>query len=133
MGKLYSKASATNAATPTTDFNTGVAFLPITAGQSCLFVFCVDVSGNVRVIQSLPFNLRQSIFPQTNDISGGYAALQFPAIPDSLTPFGYMSAEAASTLAAPWTFGTSSLAAGTTGLTLAFTDVMTLPAQPVTA
>jgi hypothetical protein len=133
QGKLFSKASASNAATPTTDFNTGVAFLPIVAGQSCLFVFCVDVSGTVRVIQSLPFNLRQSQFTSTLDITGGYAALQFPSIPDSLTPFGYMSAEAISTLVGTWTFGVNNLAAGTTGLTLAFTDVMALPAQPVTA
>lgn len=133
MGKLYSKSSATNAATPTTDFSTGNAFLPLVAGAACLFVFCVDVSGNVRVIQSLPFNLRQGLYPQTGDITGGYAALQFPPIPDSLTPFGYMSAEAISTLASPWVFGVGNLAAGTTGLTLAFTDVMALPAQPVTA
>lgn len=130
-GQLYSKASATNAATPTTDAVTGLPFVPLPANASCAFFFCVDTSGNVKVVQSLPKYLAKGIFPQTLDISGGYDAVQPPVIPDSLTPFGYVLAQAISTLAAPFVFGTGNLAAGTTGLTLTFRDIMD-NIQPIT-
>jgi hypothetical protein len=131
-GLLFSKANATNAATPTTDYNTGVAFLPLAAGQSCLFVFGVDVSGNVGVVQSLPLQLQKGIFPSTNDITGGLGAVQMPVIPDALTPFAYLLVEASASLAAPWTFGVGNLS-GVAGLTYLFHDVMNVPAQPVIA
>ena len=130
-GQLYSKAAATNAASPTTDYNTGVAFLPLTAGQCCLFAFGVDVNGAVGVVQSLPPNLKQQVFTATNDLLGGIAALQFPGVPDTLTVFGYLLVEAGSTLASPWVFGVNNLS-GVTGLTYIFRDVMDAPGQPIT-
>ena len=129
-GLLYSQASAANAASPTTDFNTGVAFLPLSAGQSCAFIFGVTTAGVVGVVQSLPLQLMKGIFPATNDITGGLGTVQLPVIPDTLTPFGYLLVEAGASLASPWTFGVGNLS-GVTGLTYLFHDVMTVPAQPV--
>lgn len=128
-GLLFSQASAANATTPTTDFNTGNAFLPLPAGASCLFVFGVTAAGVVGVVQSLPLQLQKGIFPQTNDITGGLGAVQFPIIPDTLTPFGYLLVEASSSLASPWTFGVGNLS-GVTGLTYTFHDVMSVLSQP---
>lgn len=130
-GQLYSKASAANAASPTLDANTGVAFLPLIAGQSCIFAFCADVSGVVNVIQSLPFDLKRGIFPATLDMSNGLAVVQFPGIPDTLTPFGYLLAQASSALVGTWTFGVNNLS-GVTGMTYTFRDIMDVPGQPIT-
>lgn len=59
-GKAYSKGAMTNAATPTTDYATGLAFKPIpipatapnlAAGYGSIFMVGLDHSGNLRVIQ----------------------------------------------------------------------------------
>lgn len=130
-GQLFSKASATNAASPTTDYNTGVAFLPLSANQSCIFAFGVDSSGNVGVIQSLPFDLKRGIFPSTSDMAGGLGSVQFPGVPDALAVFGYLLAQASTALVGTWTFGANNMS-GVTGMTYTFRDVMDVPAQPIT-
>ena len=38
-GKMYSVVAATNAATPTIDADTGVAFAPLLPNQGCVFLF----------------------------------------------------------------------------------------------
>lgn len=123
-GQLYTKTAITNGASPTTDFNTSAAFLPLAADRACNFVFALDSSGNVRVVQGPIVTLSQ--------VTGGLAAVPFPTLPDSLCPFGYLYAQAGTTLASAWTFGTSNLSS-VTGMTYTFRDIARVPAQPITA
>lgn len=123
-GQLYTGASASNAASPTLDAATGVAFKPLLANQTCIFAFYMNASSQVQVIQGVPVN--------TLDMTGGNLPAQFPQSDDSRTPFAYLLASASALLAAPWVFGTGNLSA-VTGLTLTFRDVMDFPAQPITS
>lgn len=124
-GKAYSTAAGTNAATPTTDLNTGAAFVGVPANYGSVFVFCYDgqstAANAIKVVQG-------SI--EALDVSGAFKkAPIFPAIPDSVCPFAYLVVKVGST-GSTWTFGSSNLAGPPTGVTLAFQDVMTLPARP---
>ncbi|NUX58656.1 hypothetical protein [Paraburkholderia youngii] len=130
-GQLYSQAAASNQASPLTDANTGKAFIALPAGACCLFCFGIDPSGNMYVTQSKPINIEYNNWTQTADLQGGNAALEMPRFADSIAPFGYVLAQATSSLASPWTFGTSNLS-GVTGLTLTFRDMIDYPAQPIT-
>ena len=119
-GKAYSKAAVTNGATPTTDATTAAAFVAVGANYGSVFVFGYDSSGTIKVSQGSVVAL---------DASGAFIlAPQFPAIPDTVCPFGYLVIKAGST-ASNWTFGSSNLS-GATGITYTFVDVMTLPARP---
>lgn len=121
-GRAYSKGAVTNGATPTTDAATGVAFLPVAANQGSVFVFCYDSGGNIKVVQGQV---------QALDVGGKFVLTpQFPGIPDTLCPFGWLVATAGSTAVGNWVFGTNNLS-GVTGLTYSFSDCMTLPDRPV--
>lgn len=123
-GIAYTKAAATNAATPTTDATTGAAFVAVTANQGCVFVFGYDASGNIKVSQG---------GIQALDVDGNfYIAPQFPAIPDTVAPFGYLVFKGGATLSGSWTFGSSNLSS-VTGATYSFKNLMTMPARPVVA
>lgn len=120
-GKFYSKATQTNAATPTTDAVTGAAFVALTAGYGSVYVFGYDAAGNIKVMQGKVEAL---------DSQGNFVyAPQFPLIPDSICPFGYLVAKGGATLSGSWTFGASNLS-GVSGMTYAFQDVLTLPDRP---
>lgn len=119
-GKAYSKAAVTNGATPTTDATTAAAFVAVGANYGSVFVFGYDKDGTIKVSQGSVVAL---------DASGAFIlAPQFPAIPDTVCPFGYLVIKAGST-ASNWTFGSSNLS-GATGITYTFVDVMTMPARP---
>lgn len=133
-GKLYFKATASGAATPTTDANTGNAFKALAVQQACVFVWALDASGNVKVIQGpLPVQagtvgINGVLAAQNVDASGNIiTAPQFPSIPDTLTPFAYTIAINGAT-GSNWTFGTSLWNA--TGITVNTDDVYQLPANP---
>lgn len=122
-GQLYSKGTVTNAATPVTDVNTGVAFKPLSANLACVFAFTVDAAGVVGVAQGpIVSNL---------DLTGGAGAAQFPATADSVVPFAYLLAQAGPTAVGTWTFGVNNLSA-VTGMTYSFRDILATPAQPIT-
>jgi hypothetical protein len=124
-GKAYSKTAITNGATPTTDAANSLAFRPVPANTGSVFVACFDASGNVKVCQGEVTNLDPASGLFTN-------APEFPTIPDTLTPIGYIIIKAASTYVATttgWLFGTHNLSA-VTGITYTFVDVMTLPTRP---
>jgi hypothetical protein len=122
-GRAYSRAAATNVATPTTDAATGAAFLPVAANQGSVFVFCYDSGAStLRVVQGQV---------QALDVAGNFILTpQFPGIPDTLCPFGWLVVKAGSTAVGNWVFGTNNLS-GVTGLTYSFSDCMTLPDRPV--
>lgn len=120
-GKAYSKAAVSNEATPTTDAITAAAFVAVAVGYGCAFVICRDSGGNLKVAQGAQ---------QALDASGNFVnAPQFPLIPDTLCPIGYLITKVGSTGSA-WTFGSSNLAGPPTGVTHTLVDVMTLPERP---
>jgi len=127
-GKAYSKGAVTNGATPTTDFFDGLAFTAQTypansasVGTGSVYVFGYDSGGTIRVCQGSIEQL---------DISGNFViAPQFPPIPDTMCPFGYLLVRLGPTAVANWTFGTNNLSS-VTGVTYTFVDVMTLPDRP---
>lgn len=123
-GQAYNKGTASNAASPTTDAVTGAAFRALLPDQACVFVFCVNAAGTVSVAQGPIVTL--------SAVTGGLSAVHFPSLPDGLTAFGYLYAQAGTTLSGSWTFGSSNLS-GVTGMTYTFRDLVLLPAQPITA
>jgi hypothetical protein len=126
--KLYTKATVTNGATPTVDIADGLAFTPLAfpgsatvGGQGSVFVFGYDAGGTVRVAQGDVVTL---------DVLGNFVNLpQFPVLPDTVCPFGYLLVRLGPTAVANWVFGTNNLS-GVTGVTYAFQDVTTLPDRP---
>lgn len=125
-GKAYSAAAAANAATSTTDANTGLAFPAQAIGTGSVYVFGYNAAGAVRVVQGQVVTL---------DASGAFAiAPQFPVIPDTVCAFGYLlvqlaPATAAVPAVAAWTFGANNQAA-VTGVTYQRQDLMTIPDRP---
>jgi hypothetical protein len=123
LGKAFSAAAASNVATPTTDFLTGLAFRAVAPNFGSIFAFCRDSGGAIRVIQGDIKAL---------DASGGFIdAPQFPPLPDTVAAYAYLVVKAGAT-ASSWTMGASNMA-GATGVTYSFTDVMTLPVRPQVA
>lgn len=119
-GKAYNKATVTGGATPTADAVTGAAFAAISANQGSVFVFGVDSAGTVKAAQG---------GIEAMDKAGTFlAAPQFPTLPDTICPFGYVVVKGGATVAAPWTFGTSNWNA--TGITVAVQDVIGIPGRP---
>jgi len=121
-GKAYSKAAASNAATPTTDFNSGLAFSAIPVNFGSVFVLGYDAAGTLRVVKGTTEAL---------DVQGNFInAPQMPVVSDLVCPFAYLVTKVGSTGAA-WTFGSSNLAGPPTGVTHTFVDVMLgLPDRP---
>lgn len=117
-GKAKTKTAVTDGTTPTTDGVTGSTFNTLTANKGCIFVWCLDASGTVKVVQG-----------PIADMAGGSFVTrpQFPDIPDTLTAFAYMVAKAGST-AGTIAFGTSNWNA--TGFTNAIVNVFVLPDRP---
>lgn len=124
-GKAYTKAALTNQATPTTDYATGAAFLPVLANYGSIYMVGFDRSGNLKAIQG-------TIVPL--DVSGNFInAPQFGALGPSgsgstnndFCPIGYLVIQAGSTASATsgWTFGSSNMAS-VTGITYTFQDVV---------
>lgn len=119
-GKAYTKAGTSNEATPTTDSNTGAAFLPIAVNKAGVFVICRNAGGDLKAVQG-------QIVDYTDD--GVFKdAPQFPVIPNDLCPIGYELVKVIST-GSTWTFGSSNQASQT-GITKVLVDVMTLPDRP---
>jgi hypothetical protein len=125
-GKAYSKASVSNTATPTTDATTGAAFLPVPAGYGCVFVIGVDKDGAVKVSQGQ--------IQQMDGVADGanakfIIAPQFPIVPDTVCPLGYLITKVG-TSGAAWTFGSSNLAGPPSNVLHTFQDCITLPDRP---
>lgn len=120
-GKAYTKAGTSNEATPTSDSTTGTTFVAVPVSYGSVFVICRDSSGNLKACQGQL---------QALDASNAFIlAPQFPAIPDTLCPIGYVTVKVGSTGSA-WTFGASNFAGPPTGVVFAFQDVFTLPDRP---
>jgi hypothetical protein len=146
QGKLYYKATATGAVTPTTNAasssavaanaSSGAAFIAMVTlqpvagstvtftGSACTFVWGLDPSGNVRVAQGRIVNYI--------DTTTGSTVAPLPTLPDWFTPVAYTVAQLTLSTASTWLFGTSNW--NQTGLTLTTVDLIALPsADPFTA
>ena len=135
-GKAFTISAAANAATPTPDKNTGVAFVPVTANAGSVFVFCYDNTSTtaataIKVVQGSVQALDGSQTDGSNASAKFVVSPQFPAIPDTLCPFGYLVVKVG-TSGSAWTFGTSNLS-GVANTGYAFQDVITLPDRPQVA
>lgn len=130
-GKAVACAAASNTATPTSDFVTGKAFVPIERGKGCIFVFGVTATDTVGAIQGEIVDLVPS---GANAADTSFAdAPQFPAIPDNFCPIGYLWVRiGADLVATSWTLGSSNLAT-LTGCARGFVDVVMLPDRPQTS
>lgn len=144
LGKAYSKAAITNGATPTVDFATGLAFIPIpvplsspnlagvpnsAAGYGCVYTVGLDHTGAIRVIQgqitALDVNGAFITAPQF----GGVGPQGSGSTDNDFCPIGYIVVKLGSTAVATWTFGTNNLSS-VTGVTYAFQDLIGLPGRP---
>lgn len=123
-GAMYSKAAVTDGTTPTTDVNTGVAFLALAADEACTFVWMLNAAGTIAVAQGPIVDVDGD-----TDLIKGDLPL-FPPIPAGYCPFAYQKVQTAGTSSA-WTFGASNWNA--TGVTDVIVNVATLPDRPTTA
>lgn len=143
-GKAYTKTAITNGATPTTDYATGLAFIPIpiplsspnlpgvpngAAGYGCVYTVGFDSSGNVKVIQGQIAALDGSGNFITAPQFGGVGPAGSGSTNNNFCPIGYIIVKLGSTAVATWTFGTNNLSA-VTGATYIFQDLITLPGRP---
>lgn len=120
-GHTFTKAAVTNGATPTADAATGLAFPTISANQGTIVVVGYDKDGNIKACQGSIEEL---------DLSGAFVrAPQFPGIPSTMCPIGYIVLKAGSTLSGTFRFGSSNLS-GVSGMTYTFRSVNMLPARP---
>ena len=128
-GKGYKKTAASNAATPTTDATTGSAFTAVAAGYGCVFVVGLDSSGAIKVSQGQQLVMDGST---AGSAAKFILAPQFPAVPDTVCPIGYLVTKVG-TSGSAWTFGTSNLAGPPSNVLHTFVDVFTLPDRPQVA
>ena len=151
---FYTKTAITNGATPTTDWVTGNAFIPIpipgtttglpggvptaptAGGYACAYTIGFDHSGNVKAIQgpivALDTNGNFISAAPTLNPALGPAGPNPGAIAGGVSadndfcPIGFVVTKLGSAAAATWTFGTNNFSS-VTGYTWSFNDVSTLP------
>lgn len=119
-GQAYTKTAFSSAASPTADAVTA-ALLTLKDKKKCIFVWCLDVAGAAKVVQG-----KQVL---TTDVANGAAAVEFPEIPDTLTPFAYV--EIANASGADFSLGTTNWNTASITITTPV-DVIILPPAPVT-
>lgn len=137
-GKFYTKTAITNGATPTTDYATGAAFLPIpipatapnlAAGYGSVYTIGFDHSGNVKAIQGTIVPLDASGNFINAPQFGGFGPAGSGTTGNDFCPIGYMLVQLGATAVATWTFGTNNNSS-VTGVTYTMVDCATLPDRP---
>lgn len=117
-------AAQTNTASPTTDVNTGAAFVAMAANQACCYLWGVNAAGAIKVAQGSIVDTEVGV---TTTAGAFKLAPQFPAIPDDFCPIGYCTVRTSPTGSA-FTFGTTQWAAS--GITTTFKNISMLPSRP---
>lgn len=120
-------AAQTNTATPTTDVNTGAAFVAQAANQASVYVFGVNAAGAIKVAQGSIVNTETGV---TTTAGAFKEAPQFPSLPDDFCAIGYAVVRTSPTGSA-FTMGSTGWAAS--GITSTFKNVAVLPDRPQTA
>ena len=115
----------TNAATPTTDWGSGLAFNALAPNQTCTLLFGISASGTLRMIQGPVIATAAGV---TTTVGAFINAPQFPGLPDDFVTLAYTIVRTAPS-AAPWTPGTSSwTASGVSAST--FRQLGQIPKRP---
>lgn len=124
--KTYTKAAGTATTTPTTDANTGAAFVAqsYTTPQTCVYVFGFNAAGDFKCAQGTPVT--------TTAYTGKNEVLRFPKLPVDFCPIGWEIVSLGATAVATWTMGTNNQSA-VTGVTYTFVPAAFLPSQPIAA
>lgn len=121
-------APATNAASPTVDAATNLAFIPLTPNQACALVFGINAAGALQLCQGKPGPTNLGVTTTAGSLMNDP---QFPGLPDNFCPLAYTIVRTAPA-AAPWTPGVGSWTAS--GVTATpFQNVSWLPARPQAA
>ncbi|MDE2020868.1 MAG: hypothetical protein KGJ13_11080 [Patescibacteria group bacterium] len=143
-GKMYTKTAITNGATPTTDYITGLAFIPIpvpltspnlpgvpnnAAGYGCVYTVGFDHTGAIKVAQGMITALDGSGNFITAPQFGGLGPQGSGSTDNDFCPIGYIIVQLGATAVATWTFGTNNLSS-VTGVTYTFVDIANLPDRP---
>lgn len=125
-GKFTTTLGAqTNAATPTVDATTGLAFVPLTPNQCCSIVFGVNAAGALQMAQGKPIPTALGV---TTTVGALINDPQFPGLPNDFCPLAYTVVRTAPSAAA-WTPGSSSwTASGVSAST--FQNIAQLPNRP---
>lgn len=133
-GKAYTKAAITNGATPTTDWATGAAFVPVLANQGSVYAIGFDTGGNLKCVQGTVTALDNTGAFITAPQFGGLGPSGSGSTDNDFCAIGYLVIKAGSTASATsgWTFGSSNMSS-VTGITYTFVDVITLPDRPQVA
>lgn len=120
-------AAQTNTASPTTDVNTGAAFVAQKANEACVYLWGVNAAGAIKVAQG-------TIVPTETGVTttaGAFITVpQFPSVPNDFCPIGYCVVRTSPTGSA-FTFGSTAWAAS--GITTTFKNICTLPDRPKTS
>lgn len=135
-GKFQTPQTAlTGAVTPTTDYNTGLAFKPITgvsgvSGEGTVVVFGYLEGGadNISSVKCMQGSVESLVLGGTDF----QRPPQFPPIPNNVTPFAYMVLKQTSQESQVATFGTTLWDAGTY-FTNAIVPISQMPIQPQVA
>lgn len=131
-GKAYSKAALSSTATPTTDWSTGNAFLPVIASTGSVFAVGLDSGGTVRVIQGtvVPTDgvASSTKFLPNAPQFGGTGPAGSGSTDNDFCPIAYILVKGDTTVSGNWVFGTGNWNA--TGITLTIVDCCMLPDRP---
>jgi len=125
-GKFATGLTAqTNTATPTTDAQTGVAFVPVLANNCCSLVYGINAAGAIKLVQGPSTPTAAGV---TTTVGAFINAPQFPGLPDDFCPIGYQIVRVSPT-GATFTPGTTSwTASGITCSTIK--NIAMLPDRP---
>ena len=125
----YTVQLATNsnqAETPTTDANTGAAFVAITPNKCAAVVFGVNAAGTIVGVQG---PLEDTFVGVTTTVGAFKNAPQFPPIPDDFCPIAYTIIRCAPSGGAGFVVGTTQWAASSMSCTT-FKNIAVLPDRP---
>lgn len=127
-GKFTSTlAAGTDAAiTPTSDLNTGAAFVPITPNKCAAVVFGIIAAGTLAAVQG---PLEDTYAGVTTTVGAFKNPPQFPPTPDTFCPIAYTIIRVAPSGGNGFVVGTTQWAASSMSAAT-FQNVATLPARP---
>jgi hypothetical protein len=125
-GKFATTLGAqTNAASPTTDANTGLAFNALQPNQTCALVYGQNAAGALKLVQG---PIIATLAGVTTTVGALINDPQFPTLPNDFCPLAYTIVRTAPSAAA-WIPGTGSwTASGVSAST--FANVAQLPSRP---
>jgi hypothetical protein len=125
-GKFVTPLTAqTNAASPTTDANTGLVFNTLQPNQCCALVFGQTAAGVLQLVQGQIIACGTGV---TTTVGALLNLPQFPDLPNNFLPLAYCIVRTAPSAAA-WTPGTGSWTASGVSVST-FQNIGELPARP---